>query len=56
MPLNALVTWKESLGPQAVNHLNQFTSVTLFFQLKPGYSIGQVTDFVDKSAKQILPP
>jgi hydrophobic/amphiphilic exporter-1 (mainly G- bacteria), HAE1 family len=56
IPLNALATWNSILGPQSVNHINQFTSVTLFFQLKPGYSIGQVTDFVDKSAKQILPP
>ena len=40
VPLRALVTWKTSLGPQAVNHLNQFTSVTLFFNLKPGVSIG----------------
>jgi HAE1 family hydrophobic/amphiphilic exporter-1 len=56
VPMNALATWNSTLGPQSVNHINQFTSVTLFFQLKPGYSIGQVTDFVDKSAKQILPP
>src|SRR5207245_6709921 len=35
VPLNALVTWNTSLGPQAVNHLNQFTSVTLLFNLKP---------------------
>ena len=36
VPLKALVTWKTTLGPQAVNHINQFTSVTLFFNLKPG--------------------
>jgi HAE1 family hydrophobic/amphiphilic exporter-1 len=43
------------LGPQAVNHINQFTSVTLFFNLKPGYSIGQATQFVEDAAKQVLP-
>ena len=32
VPLNSLVTWKSTLGPQAVNHLNQFTSVTLVLQ------------------------
>ncbi len=32
VPLTALVTWKPTLGPQAVNHLNQFTSVTLYLQ------------------------
>jgi len=56
VPLNALATWHTMLGPQSVNHINQFTSATLFFNLKPGYSIGQATDFVEKAAKQVLPP
>ncbi len=56
VPLNAVATWHPMLGPQSVNHINQFTSVTLFFNLKPGYSIGQATDFVEKAAKQVLPP
>ena len=56
VPLNALTTWHSLTGPQAVNHINQFTSVTLFFNLKPGYTIGQATQFVEDSAKQILPP
>jgi len=34
VPLSALVTWKQSLGAQTVSHLNQFTSVTIFFNLK----------------------
>jgi HAE1 family hydrophobic/amphiphilic exporter-1 len=55
VPLSAITTWQTLLGPQAVNHINQFSSVTLFFNLKPGYSIGQATDFVEKAAKQILP-
>jgi hydrophobic/amphiphilic exporter-1 (mainly G- bacteria), HAE1 family len=55
VPLNALATWHTMLGPQSVNHINQFTSATLFFNLKPGYSIGQATDFVEKAAKQVLP-
>ena len=56
VPLDALVTWKSSLGPQAVNHLNQFTSVTLFFNLKPGVAIGDATDFITKAAAEIVPP
>ena len=56
VPLNALTTWHTLVGPQAVNHINQFTSVTLFFNLKPGYTIGQATQFVEDSAKEILPP
>jgi HAE1 family hydrophobic/amphiphilic exporter-1 len=54
VPLNALTSWKTVIGPQAVNHINQFTSVTLFFNLKPGYSIGPATQFVRNSAKELL--
>jgi HAE1 family hydrophobic/amphiphilic exporter-1 len=56
VPLHALVTWKTSLGAQAVNHLNQFTSVTLFFNLKPGVAIGEATTFINKTAAAIVPP
>jgi hydrophobic/amphiphilic exporter-1 (mainly G- bacteria), HAE1 family len=56
VPLTALTSWKPVIGPQAVNHINQFASVTLFFNLKPGYAIGPATQFVEKSAKEILPP
>ena len=56
VPLNAVVTWTKSLGLQAVNHLNQFTSVTLFFNLKPGVAIGDATDFITKAASKVVPP
>src|SRR6266850_1346359 len=56
IPLNAVTSWHTTLGPQAVNHINQFTSVTMFFNLKPGYAIGPATTFVENAAKQILPP
>lgn len=56
VPLKAMVTWKPSLGPQSVNHLNQFTSVTLYFNTKPGVAIGDATDFISKTAADIVPP
>ena len=56
IPLNAVTSWHPVIGPQAVNHINQFTSVTMFFNLKPGFAIGTATDFVENTAKQILPP
>jgi len=56
IPLSAVTSWHSVIGPQAVNHINQFTSVTIFFNLKPGYSIGPATQFVETTAKQILPP
>jgi HAE1 family hydrophobic/amphiphilic exporter-1 len=56
VPLNALVRWKSTVGPQAVNHLNQFTSVTIFFNLNPGVAIGAATDFINKAAAEVVPP
>ena len=56
IPLSAVTSWHPVIGPQAVNHINQFTSVTMFFNLKPGYAIGPATQYVQTTAKQILPP
>jgi hydrophobic/amphiphilic exporter-1 (mainly G- bacteria), HAE1 family len=56
VPLSSLVKLKSTLGPQSVNHLNQFTSVTIFFNLKPGVAIGDATDFIKDAADKIVPP
>jgi HAE1 family hydrophobic/amphiphilic exporter-1 len=56
VPFGTLVNWRTTLGPQAVNHLNQFTSVTLFFNLKPGVAIGDATEVIRKAAAEIVPP
>ncbi|HEX5832290.1 MAG TPA: efflux RND transporter permease subunit [Pyrinomonadaceae bacterium] len=55
VPLRELVSWKSTLGPQVVNHLNQFTSMTLFFNLKPGVALGDATDYITQSAAEIVP-
>jgi HAE1 family hydrophobic/amphiphilic exporter-1 len=55
IPLRELVTWKSTLGPQTVNHLNQFTSMTIFFNLKPGVALGDATNFIQKSAAEVVP-
>jgi HAE1 family hydrophobic/amphiphilic exporter-1 len=55
VPLRELVTWKSTLGPQTVNHLNQFTSMSLFFNLKPGVALGDATNYITKSASEIVP-
>ena len=55
VPLRSLVHWRTTLGPQAVNHLNQFTSVTTFFNLKPGVAVGDATSFIEKAAAEVVP-
>jgi HAE1 family hydrophobic/amphiphilic exporter-1 len=47
--------WAPALGAQSVNHLNQFTSVTFFFNPMPGVPLGVATDFIDKAAREIVP-
>ncbi len=47
IPLPAVASWEPTLGPQAVNHINQFTSVTFNFNLMPGVTIGQATRFIE---------
>jgi len=55
VPLNALVKWKSSVGPQAVNHLNQFPSVTFFFNLKPDVAMGEATEVISRATAEIVP-
>jgi HAE1 family hydrophobic/amphiphilic exporter-1 len=45
-----------SVGRLSVNHINQFPSVTLFFNLKPGAATGDATEFIVRTAAQVLPP
>ena len=56
IPVRTLTTATTKLGLQAVNHLNQFTTVTFGFDTKPTAALGDVTDFIEKTAAQVLPP
>jgi hydrophobic/amphiphilic exporter-1 (mainly G- bacteria), HAE1 family len=56
VPVSSVASWEATTGPQQVNHLNQFTSVTINFNLMPGVSIGEAVDFVGQTAKETLPP
>jgi HAE1 family hydrophobic/amphiphilic exporter-1 len=56
IPIRALTKTKQTLGLQSVNHVNQFTSVTFGFDTKPGVALGDVTNFINKTAVEVLPP
>ncbi|HEV3243215.1 MAG TPA: efflux RND transporter permease subunit [Chthoniobacterales bacterium] len=49
VPLRAVTSTKQVVGPQAVNHFDQFTSVTINFNLLPGAAIGDATKFIEDS-------
>ncbi|MGE3954895.1 MAG: efflux RND transporter permease subunit [Parachlamydiales bacterium] len=55
VPLDQVIKVREAVGPLTVNHLNQFPSATLYFNLKPGYALGPVTEQVDQIADELLP-
>jgi HAE1 family hydrophobic/amphiphilic exporter-1 len=53
VPLRAVTSTSTVVGPQAVNHFDQFTSVTINFNLLPGVAIGDATKFIEDSFAQI---
>jgi hydrophobic/amphiphilic exporter-1 (mainly G- bacteria), HAE1 family len=53
VPLRAVTSVREIVGPQAVNHFNQFTSVTINFNLLPDVAIGDATKFIEDSFAQV---
>jgi HAE1 family hydrophobic/amphiphilic exporter-1 len=55
VPMRVLTSTKEVIGPQAVNHLNQFTSVTFNFNLLPNVAIGDATKAIQDAFAQIHP-
>lgn len=55
VPLNAVVSMQEGVGPLSVSHYGQLPAITLSFNLKPGASLGSVAKIIDAQAKQILP-
>ena len=55
VPLNAVSTLVQNLGPMTINHLGQLPAVTISFNLAPGVALGQAVDSVDRIAKQVLP-
>ena len=56
IPLRTLTKFETKLGLQSVNHLNQFTRVTFGFDTKPGVALGDVDGFIEKTARETLPP
>jgi len=56
VPLESVVAFKETVGPQSINHSGQLPSVSLSFGLRPGVSLGQATAHVKQVADRLLPP
>jgi HAE1 family hydrophobic/amphiphilic exporter-1 len=55
VPLASVSKLTQDLGPLAVNHSGQLPSVTLSFDLKPGFSLGEAVTRVEELARNTLP-
>jgi HAE1 family hydrophobic/amphiphilic exporter-1 len=56
VPLQSVIDFKETVGPQSINHSGQLPSVSVSFGLKPGVSLGTATGHVKQVADRLLPP
>ncbi|HNY66328.1 MAG TPA: efflux RND transporter permease subunit [Deltaproteobacteria bacterium] len=55
VPLNTVAEIEQGVGPLSINHMGQLPSVTLSFNLAPGYALGPAVKEVEKAAARILP-
>ncbi len=56
VPLSAVTTVKNTVGPLAVNHSGQVPSVTVSFNLKDGVALGTATNLIEQQSAQVFPP
>jgi HAE1 family hydrophobic/amphiphilic exporter-1 len=56
VPLDAVVRTTRGVGPLNINHFGQLPAVTISFNLKPGYSLGQAAQQVDEAVRQLRMP
>jgi HAE1 family hydrophobic/amphiphilic exporter-1 len=55
VPIRTLTKLTQTLGPLSVNHVGQLPSVTLSFNLQPGFALGDAVAAVNEVARQTLP-
>jgi len=55
VPLESVVDFQETVGPQSINHSGQLPSVSVSFGLRPGVSLGAATAHVKRVADRVLP-
>jgi hydrophobic/amphiphilic exporter-1 (mainly G- bacteria), HAE1 family len=55
IPLNTVANVTTGVGPLSVNHTGQLPSVTMSFNLKPGYALGDAVSAIEQAATATLP-
>ena len=55
VPLSAVATLTQNVGPLAITHSGQLPSVTISFNTRPGIALGQATAAVEAAAATTIP-
>jgi HAE1 family hydrophobic/amphiphilic exporter-1 len=55
VPLTAVADIGEGVGPLTVNHAGQLPAVTVSFNLRPGYSLGEAVNEINRVSSLTLP-
>jgi HAE1 family hydrophobic/amphiphilic exporter-1 len=55
VPLSTVASLRERLGPLSINHSGQLPSVTISFNIKPGFALSQVLSEVQQRADSLVP-
>ncbi|MGA8163470.1 MAG: efflux RND transporter permease subunit [Waddliaceae bacterium] len=55
VPLRAVATWKETVGPLAIFHNNQFTSSIIYFNVAKGAALGTAIEAFQDVVRQVVP-
>jgi hydrophobe/amphiphile efflux-1 (HAE1) family protein len=56
VPLSTLAHFSDKVEPLTVNHQGQFPSVTLSFNVAPGYSLGQAVEHIEALERDLRIP
>ena len=56
VPLDTVARLTQGVGPLSVNHSGQLPAVTISFNLKPGFALGDAVTSVNQLARRLLPP
>lgn len=53
--LSNLVEIRETVAPKELNHFDRLRAATIKANIAPGYALGEVLDFLEKNADEVLP-
>jgi HAE1 family hydrophobic/amphiphilic exporter-1 len=56
IPLDTVVKVSRGVGPLSVNHFGQLPAVTVSFNLKPGFSLGEAAEHVNAAVRELRMP